>query len=222
MKVLINLLVVCLPWCVRKFILQYFYGYAIGKKTKIGFSYIFPKQLIMEDGSSIGNLNVAINLDFISIGSNSTIGRLNWITGFPCNTGSKHFSHEKIRRSELIIAEESAITKNHHIDCTNSITIGKFVTIAGYSSQLLTHSIDVYEGRQDSHPIKIGDYCFISSGVKILGGSILPSFSVLAAGAVLNKKYEKEWTLYAGVPAKPIKDIDREAKYFCRTKGFVY
>lgn len=156
------------------------------------------------------------------LGKNSSIGRQNWITGFPTNTDSLHFSHDSNRKSELIIGIESAITKKHHIDCTNSIHIGDFVTIAGYNSQLLTHSIDIYESRQDSHPITIGDYCFVSTGVIVLGGSILPSYSVLAAGAVLTKSYDREWIIYGGIPAVPIKEINKEAKYFNRVRGFVF
>ena len=86
----------------------------------------------------------------------------------------------------------------------------------------MSHSIDIYESRQDSHPIKIGDYCFVSTGVRVLGGTVLPSFSVLGAGAVLNKAFDKEWMLYAGVPAVPKKGIPQDAKYFFRKEGFVY
>ena len=94
--------------------------------------------------------------------------------------------------------------------------------VGGYASQFLTHSVDIRESRQDCHPISIGDYCFIGTGVKILGGSVLPARSVLGAGAVLNKRYEKEWTVYAGVPARPVKEIDETAKYFHRESGFIY
>lgn len=156
----------------------------------------------MGAGAKIGDLNVAVNLDSMLLGENSTISRGNWITGFPTGTKSKHFAHDKSRRSQLIMGRESAITKNHHIDCTNTITIGDFVTIAGYQSQLLTHSIDVYQGRQDSHPISIGDYCFVSTGVTILGGTALPAHPLLSAGAVLTKQYTEEWKIYAGVPAQ--------------------
>lgn len=145
----------------------------------------------MEEGASIGAFNIAVHLDRIHLGKSSTIGRSNWITGFPTGTGSRHFAHDKERISELIIGKESAITKNHHIDCTNRIKIGDFVTIAGYRSQFLTHSIDVYKNRQDSHPITIDDYCFVSTSVVILGGATLPAYSVLAAGAVLAKNMKR-------------------------------
>ncbi len=218
---LVNFLVALLPWFLKRRILNHFYGYDLHPLSRIGFSYIFPHFLRMASGARIGNFNVAVNLDSMTMGENSTIARGNWITGFPTGTTSKHFAHDKNRRSQLIMGRESAITKNHHIDCTNAITIGDFVTIAGYQSQLLTHSIDVYQGRQDSLPISIGDYCFVSTGVTILGGTALPAHSLLSAGAVLTKQYEEEWKIYAGVPAKPIKGIPPSAAYFTRDKGFV-
>ncbi len=222
MRKIINILVILLPWCLRRWVLVTFYKYDIHPAARIGLSYIYPKRLTMLHGSRIGHFNVAVHLDSISIGENSTISRGNWITGFATGTDSKHFSHDKERKSELIVGRESAITKDHHIDCTNSVLIGDFVTVAGYNSQFLTHSIDVYEGRQDSHSIVIGDYCFVSTGVKILGGSTLPSYCVLGAGAVLSKNYNAQWKLYGGVPAKPIKDIPMTAKYFSRSEGFTY
>lgn len=222
MRTLINLIVVILPWPLKKKILKTFYKYQIHDSAHIGLSYIFPKRLVMEEGASIGHFNTAIHLDYMFLGKNATIARNNWITGFPTGTTSRHFAHQKDRISELILGDESAITKKHHLDCTNSITIGKYTTIAGYNSQFLTHSIDIYEGRQDSHPIIIGNYCFISTGVIILEGSRLPNNSVLAAGAVLNKNYTDEWKLYAGVPAVPRKDLPHDAKYFNRENGFIF
>lgn len=221
-KQILRLLIIFFPWKIRRALLVHFWKYKIHPKAHIGFSYIYPKHLIMEERATIGHLNVAIHLDKIMMGQNSIISRGNWITGFPMGNTSRHFSHNNERMSELIIGKESAITKGHHIDCTDRIHIGDFVTIAGYRSQLLTHSIDIYEGRQDSHPITIGNYCFVGTGVLIMGGSVLPDYSVLGAGAVLTKKYTEPFKLYAGVPAIPVKDIIHEAKYFNRDKGFVY
>ncbi len=222
MKKILSFFVLFFPWRLKRFFLINIWKYEIHPKAKIGLSYIYPEHLIMEEGTHIGHFNIGIHLNKIVLKKNSNISRNNWITGYPIGKGSKHFSHDTERVCELILGQESAITKNHHLDCTNYIHIGDFVTIAGYSSQFLTHSIDIYQSRQDSHPIIIGDYSFISTGVKILGGSSLPAYSVLGAGAVLNKSYTEEWKIYGGVPAKPIKDIPKSAKYFSRNKGFIY
>lgn len=222
LKIIINCSVTLLPFRLRRIILAKCYGYDIHPQTKIGLSYIFPKHLVMEKGAAIGHLNVAVNLDKMVLGKNSIISRGNWITGFPTGTKSRHFANDTDRKSELIIGKESAITKNHHIDCTNSVHIGDFTTIAGYNSIFLTHSIDIYENRQSSRPISVGNYCFVSTNAKVMGGCRLPDNSALAAGAVLTKVYTDEWTIYGGIPARPIKKIPATAKYFHREKGFVY
>lgn len=212
---------VLLPWSLKRLFLQKWYGYEIHKSAKIGLAWVFPHKLIMEAHTRVDHFTVAVNLDRIHMKPNSTIGRGNWITGFSTRSNSLHFRHQTDRRAELLLGESSAITKNHHIDCTNTITIGRYATIAGYDSQLLTHSIDVFEGQQNSEPISIGDYTFIGTNVVILGGSKLPAYSVLGAKSLLNKKYDDEWTLYSGVPAKNTKAIPQTAKYFTRTDGFV-
>jgi len=219
---LLKVFTVLLPWGLKRFFLIRFFKYEIHPTARIGLSWIYPKKLIMHSNSKIGNLNTAVHLDLISIGKYSSISRGNWITGFPSKTDSKHFSHQTERESNLILGEHSAITKNHHIDCTSSITIGDFVTIAGYNSQLLTHSINILENRQDSCPISIGDYCFLGTNVVLLGGASLPSYSVLGAKAMLNKKMNQEYSLYGGIPAKYINEIPKNAKYFNRTTGFIY
>lgn len=221
MRILISVILLFFPWYIRRRLLVWFYGYKLHPTSKIGLSFIYPRYLEMRAGASIGHFNVAIHLDKVIMGENSSIARGNWITGFPKGRKGGHFEHDENRRPELIIGKEVGITKNHHIDCTNSVKIGDYTTVAGYKSQFLSHSIDIYEGRQDSHPIVIGDYCFISTDVKILGGSALPSYSVLAAGAVLSKEYKDEWVVYGGVPAKPLKEIPKSAKYFSRKRGFV-
>jgi acetyltransferase-like isoleucine patch superfamily enzyme len=79
----------------------------------------------------------------------------------------------------------------------------------------------VFDNRQDSSPISIGDYAFIGTNVTVLGGSTLPAYSVLGAKSLLNKNFDQEWKLYGGVPAKVIQDIPSDAKYFKRETGFV-
>lgn len=218
----LKIITVLLPWPLKRFILVRFFKYEIHPSAKIGLSWIYPKKLIMCADSQIGHFNVAVHLDLVSIGKQSSMARANWITGFPTNTNSKHFSHQHDRKSYLIIGEHSAITKNHHIDCTNLIKIGSFVTIAGYSSQLLTHSINIELNIQDSKPIIIGDYCFVGTASTILGGAILPSYCVLGANSLLTKSFSLSYRLYGGNPAKEIKELPKESKYFNREVGFVY
>ena len=221
MKKILSLLVVLLPWKIRRWLLVRIWKYEIHPGARIGWAYVYPNHLKMAKGSSIDHLTVAVNLELMVLEENSIISRSNWITGFPKNSGSKHFQHQEDRNSQLIVGRESAITKHHHIDCTNSVIIGKYTTIAGYYSQFLTHSINIHDSIQDSSSIIIGDYCFVGTNSVILGGSSLPSHSVLGAKSLLNKKFTEEFMLYGGAPSKIIKPIDKSAKYFHRDKGFV-
>lgn len=218
---ILKILTTLMPWSIRRYLLQKFYGFKIDASARIGLSWVFPKKLIMGAHTRIDHFTVAVNLDLIQIDANATIGRNNWITGFPTQTDALHFKHQLDRKAELILGESSAITKNHHIDCTNTIKIGKFSTIAGYHSQFLTHSINVIDNIQDSAPITIGDYTFVGTNSVILNGAVLPSYSVLGAKSLLNKKFETEWTLYGGLPAKALSEIPKTAKYFSRHDGFV-
>lgn len=215
-------LTMMLPWKIRRYVLNKYFLYDIAPTAHIGFSFIYPRFLRMKEGASIGHFNVAIHLDCIEMGKNCIIGRSNWITGFPTGTDSPHFAHDHTRSSQLIMGDESSITKKHHIDCTNMVKLGNFASIGGYNTQILTHSVDMYECRQDSKPIIIGKYSLVATRSIITGGAILPAYSVLCAGAYLGKQYDKEWTMYAGVPARPVKEIPKSAKRFSRTSGYIY
>jgi acetyltransferase-like isoleucine patch superfamily enzyme len=213
--------IVLLPWPLKRKILHLMFGYRLAPTAHIGLAWVYPRHLCMEAGSRIDHFTVAVNIDSLYLGVNAFIGRSNWITGFPTGTGSPHFAHQPERRADLHLGEYASITKSHHIDCTNTISIGSFATVAGYCSQLLTHSIDLRNNRQHSEPISIGAYCFVGSNCIMLGGSVLPDHSVLGALSLLGHPQTKPWSLYAGHPASWRKAIDKDCAYFSRNDGFV-
>lgn len=220
MKNFFRLCVVLLPWFLRRHVLRAIYGFKIHPTARIGFSWIFPEQLVLSEGAQIGHLNVAIHLERMELGPHAIIGRSNWITGFP-KANSRHFRHRPERDAALVMGPHSAVTKRHHLDCTDRITIGAFTAVGGYASQFLTHSIDLEANRQDSAPIIIGEYCFVGTAVVVLRGAVLPARSVLGAKALLNQAHAQPGWLYAGVPARPVQALPPDAKYFSRSRGFV-
>lgn len=209
-----------MPWVIRRKFLNAMFGYQIHPTSRIGFAWIMPTKLVMEANSNIGNLTICKGMRLVHLKQNSIIGKANWISGFPVQDPT-HFAHEFDRQPELVLGEHAAITSRHLIDCTNSVRIGAFATVAGFRSQLLTHSIDLGVNRQASRPIKIGDYCFIGTGCVLLGGCVLPHHSVLGANSLLNKEYTKSYCLYAGSPARAIKHLDEDMGYFTREFGCV-
>lgn len=172
----------------------------------------------MAEGSRIGHGTVIKGVEEVVLERNAEIGRLNWITGEPLSSSS--FQSCK-RNPRLLLKEESAITNRHLIDCTDEVKVGAYSIVAGFRSQILTHSIHFKTSTQDCHPIEIGCYSFIGTGSILLGGAKLPDYSILAAGGVLSHSYEETHQLYGGVPAKQIKRLDPDLKYFHRTSGYV-
>lgn len=220
-KKIISVITIILPWPLRRLLLVGLLGYKIHPTSRIGLAWIFTDTLSMEAHSRIGHFTVCKGLSSLILKEYSSIGRGNWISGFP--QGNKSFyAHQVDRVPSLELNEHSAITNRHLIDCTNSVTIGKFTTFAGFRSQILTHSIDLNKCRQSSAPIVIGDYCFVGTDCVFLGGSALPNKSVLAAKSLLNKKYVDELFLYGGVPAIPIKALSGDYRYFSRITGSVH
>lgn len=210
-----------LPSFLKIFLYRKFYGAKIGRDVKIGFSLIDVENLELGDGSSIGHLNVVKGLARLSLGSSSRLGNLNWISGFPKNR-TDFFQLDIDRVPELVVGNESSITNRHLIDCTGGVYIGSFVTFAGFRSQILTHSINVYESRQRALSVRIGDYSFVGTAVVILPGGNIADKAIVAAGSVVVGNLAPSFSLFAGVPAKLVKKIDREVGYFSREKGRVF
>jgi len=211
---------VCLPWRLRRLVLIWLWRYQIDSSAYIGRSWIFPERLIMGPGSRIGHLNVCKGLVLLQLEDSASVAHLNWMTAYPLSSGP-HFANEIDRRPELIIGRHAAVTSRHLLDCTNRISVGGFATVAGFRSQLLTHSIDLHACRQVSAPIDIADYCFIGSAVVILPGSQMPYASVLGANSTYRGQFTEEHSLYSGVPARWCRRLPDDDQYFRRATGFV-
>ncbi len=218
---LLMLVSLLLPWGARRRLLEQQFGYSIHPSSRIGFAWVAPRRLVMEENSRIGHLTICKGVELLHVGANAVIGQLNWITGFPLGN-SRHFAHQTDRAPELILEPHSGISSRHFIDCTARVRIGGFATLAGFRSQIVTHSIDLEAGHQAARPVEIGEYCFVGTNSVLLGGSRLPHHSVLGAKSLLNKPLTEPYRLYAGVPAREVKELPRDLRYFTRSEGFVW
>ncbi len=221
MRLVIQFVSLLFPWLIRRRILAFCFGYEIAPSARIGVSLVLPTTLKMAAGSSIGHLTLAKGLASMCLGEKSSIGNLNWITGMPASN-KLYYVKFTLRKPSLILERESSLTHRHLIDCTDEVRIGAYTTIAGWGTQILTHSIDVNANEQSCSPVHIGDYCFIGTRCIILKGAHLPDKSVLAAGSTLSTKENHEYGLYSGVRAEYVKKLDPGMKYFCRSSGRVF
>lgn len=217
---LLKFIVILLPWKVRRIVMAKVWKYDLSPTARIGISWVFPKKLVMAPGSSIASTTIVRNLDEIRLEESARIGPWNWITAFPSDS-TKHYLHIKNRVTKLEIRKHASLTGRHIVDCTAPVLIEEYATVAGYRSQLLTHSIDVYACRQDCRPITVGKYSFVGTGSILVGGAVVPAFCVVAAGSVVTPGLQEERCLYGGVPAKKLKTLGQEAKYLDRKIGHV-
>lgn len=217
---LCGMLLVFLPSPIKIYIYNKFLGCDIHKTAKIGVSCICVRKIKMGAGARIRHLNIIKNLELLDLGEAASIGNMNSFTAIP-SSSSMHFKNEKNRYPALIMGEHSAIVKKHFFDCNNTISIGKYSTIAGLGSVFFTHGINLEENKQESNKIQIGDYCMVFACSVITKGAVLPDCSILGANSTLHKEFSETHTLYSGVPAQMVKKLDVNFKYFHRDIGYV-
>ncbi|AJI73001.1 hypothetical protein FTDG_00987 [Francisella tularensis subsp. novicida GA99-3548] len=121
------------------------------------------------------------------------------------------------------------INDNVHIAGINSISIGNNVLIASrvfisdhnhgnYRGVNQSSPLEIPSKRKlNSSPIIIEDNVWIGEGVAILPGVIIGKGTIIATNSVLTKDAES-YTIYAGIPAKPIKKYDFKLKQWISKK----
>lgn len=220
LKILGSLLLFVLPWSIRRRLLNRLFGYRIAPTARIGFSLVLLDELVLDEGARIGHLNVIKSFDRLEMRAMAKIGDRNHISGIG-SRNAQHFSDEVGRRPEILMGEHASITGRHLIDCCNRIEIGRFTTVAGAGTHILTHAISIKRNRQMSAPVRIGQYCFVGAASVVLKGAVLPDFSVLAANSTLHRAFEETYGIYSGVPAERVRALEPDSAYFQRDTGYV-
>lgn len=215
-----------LPGFLKRPVYRLFFGYRIGKRVRLGFSLIDVSECDIADDVSIGHLNVFIGTGKLVIGDHARIGHLNIFRGGEEIRLGRY--SEVIRLNEInsilepdvvnpvdprfILGDGSVITASHKIDFTDRVVFGKRVILGGRNSSLWTHN------RQRTRPIIIGDNAYVGSEIRIApGGEIAPN-CIVGIGSVITKKFEEEYRLVAGVPAKEIKELGEEERFLTEYK----
>ncbi|HEV2479888.1 MAG TPA: acyltransferase [Puia sp.] len=97
-----------------------------------------------------------------------------------------------------------------YITGRGGLTIGDYTQIAP-NVIIVTANHDPYDTRKHvSAPVKIGKYCWIGGGAKIMPGVELGDWTVVGAGAVVTKSFPEGHCVLGGVPARKIKEMDRD------------
>jgi acetyltransferase-like isoleucine patch superfamily enzyme len=201
-----------LPWQLRRYIGRRVFGWEIDPTAYIGRSLIMVRQLSMGPDSNIGSLNLIRGLDELRLEKGAAIATRNWIFAHPI---AEQVFDSPDRRPSLLLGEWAKITNGHIIDCTDRVEFGDHAALAGFRSQILTHSLDLVRDVQVTAPVELGERCAVMSGCMLLAGTRVPARSIVSAGSVITTKLTKEHTFYRGNPAEAVRELPK-LRYFER------
>jgi acetyltransferase-like isoleucine patch superfamily enzyme len=202
------------------------FGYRIGRRVRIGVTILDAASCEIGDDARIGHLNLIIGVDNLIIGDHVRIGHLNIIRGGDEVVLGRY--SELLRLNEINSIPEpevvnpvdpkfalgpgSVVTTGHKIDFTDRVVIGRRTIIGGRNSSFWTHN------RQKTEPITIGDFAYVGSEIRMAPGASIPSRCIVGIGSVVINEVNGEGWLIAGVPAKPIKQLDGEDTFLIERK----
>lgn len=228
-KVLVMMISFALPTGIFYWLLNLM-GHRIHSKARIGFSIIWlDGRLTLAESSRIGHLNV-IRVDNVTIDKGGYIGKLNSLNGpfdlILAETGALGDGNKCSRatigitygKSVLQLGVLSKITANHRVDCTRSIVLGNYTTIAGHDSQLWTHAY--YHDKKGpgrfrvDGDILIGDNVYIGSRCIINSGITIANNVVVGANCCVSKSLLTNGTYVS----QPLRFIESQGEQDLRSK----
>jgi acetyltransferase-like isoleucine patch superfamily enzyme len=215
MKNVICLVLFMLPACkVKNRALSLVPGYTVARDARVGPCLLWAvSRVTVRSRTTIRAGSTFRNLSQFDVGEDTVIGRANWVSANPV------FLTVGVPDSgKFVIGRQSAVTSRHRIDCSGGVTIGNYSVVAGHTSSILSHSVDILESIQRAQAVRIGDYCFIGTGCIITAGVDIVDRVVIGAGSVVAGSLLESGSLYAGVPARRKKNIS-SARYFVRPVG---
>jgi len=218
-RLLIALAIAVLPSRLHRLFGTLLLGWKVHPTAHIGHSIIAARKVTIGAGASVGSGNVIKGLEELTMGEETVISFLNWISGPPVGSGA--FTHSPNRYPALIMGRGAAISGRHIIDCSDTVTFGEFASMGGWRSIIFTHSVDLIRNRQRCTPVSIGERTAILSNVTLLAGTSVAPRCVISAGSVVNTPLTKEYTFYRGNPAVEVRTLPENLGYLVRTSPHV-
>ena len=186
---------VVLPQAVKRAYYRSLFGWKIGRRVRIGASYIDAKAVALGDDVRIGHLNVFRNLKVLSVGEGTYIANLNQFFGA---------IYERFP-SRVVVGRHVNFMSRHFVDAAGSVEIGDGAVIGGRSTQFWSHSRALINGVPSLEPthLSIGEGVYVGAGSMLIGCAVPPG-AVVGAGSVVAKSFDSGGSrvLIAGNPAE--------------------
>jgi len=102
------------------------------------------------------------------------------------------------------------IMKGCYIQGIGKIFIGDYTQI-GPNVIIISANHNLYDSRKHTtSEVRIGKYCWIGAGAKIMPGVTLGDWTIVGAGAVVTKSFPEGCCVIGGVPARKIRDLETD------------
>jgi acetyltransferase-like isoleucine patch superfamily enzyme len=97
-----------------------------------------------------------------------------------------------------------------YIQGKGGVSIGDYTQIAP-NVTIVSANHDPYDTRNHLlAPVKIGKYCWLGAGAKVMPGVELGDWTIVGAGSVVTKSFPEGHCVLGGIPATIIKQLDKE------------
>jgi acetyltransferase-like isoleucine patch superfamily enzyme len=199
-KLLTALAVLLLPSALLCFVLRLL-GHQVRRTAKIGFSVLWVEKLYLDEMSRIGHGNL-ISVDRLLLRRSASVGRSNLLHGpfdvvlaGKASIGNRN-TVLRARRNVVTVGlakfwlgQLSQITSDHRVDCTCTVRVGHYSTLAGAGSQVWTHGyLHDLQGpgryRLDGS-VRIGNNVYIGARAVLSMGVYISSGVIVGAGTTV-------------------------------------
>lgn len=204
-------------------------GHRVGPACRVGVSVVLVDRLLLAGNNRIGHFNL-LHCRRVVMRKHAYIGRFNVANGpFSISLGVSGAigNNNKIVRGPagivthgpalLKLGELAKITSEHRVDCTCSVHIGDYSTLAGVGSQIWTHAY-IHDltgpGRyRIDGKVRIANNVYIGAGsIVSMAVSICPG-AMIGAGTTVSRSLT-EPGLYV---SSPMRQLPRPAAPHART-----
>lgn len=210
-----------LPGFLKRPCYRLFFGYKIGRRVRLGLSVIDAGECVIGDDVRVGHLNLFVGVGRLVLGEHVRVGHLNVVRGgwevrlgrwaeiIRLNEINSIPDPEVVNPIEPVFSmgDGSVVTTGHKIDFTDRVEIGRRSILGGRNSSLWTHN------RQRTRPVRVGDFAYIGSEIRVAPGGVIPSRCIVGIGSVVTGRLEGEHVLIAGVPARVVKPLSEDDRF---------
>lgn len=194
-------------------------GWEVPPTARVGLClFVRVGRVALGSGACLASFSVYRDLELLAIGNDSGIGHWNYVTAARELRTPALKATPGTSAGSFVMDDHAVITSRHYIDCSGGVSVGAYTVMAGVRSTVISHEVDVARSEQTIAAVRIGGHSLIGSNVAIVPGARIPDGSLIAMGSVVSGELSASETLYAGVPARPIRALGPAAFFRRQTR----